>query len=101
MIFLVSIPFFLKTLVMLSHEELRLKVFFEGCPVATNDTIIGNDRLKNAAVVVGLVAVIRGKDDIAAFVTDKIFVIGRNQEVFPLAETTGAAIIGQIEFPMW
>ena len=96
---LVSIPFFLKALVMLSHEELRLKVFFEGCPVATNDAIFSNDRLEDAAVVVSLVLEVGRQDNVAAFVTDEVFVVRRNQKVFSLAETMGATIVGQIEVP--
>ena len=86
---------------MVSNEELRLKVFFKGCPVATNDAIMGNDRLENTAVVVGLMLVVGRQNDVAAFIANEVFIIGWNHEVFPLAETTGAAIIGQIEFPMW
>ena len=84
---------------MVSYEELRLKVFFKGCPVATNDAIFSNHWLEDAAVVVGLVFVVGQKDNVSALIADKIFIVRWNQEVFPFAETTGAAIIGQIEFP--
>ena len=97
--FLVSIPFFLKTLVMVSHEELHLNVFFKGRPVAADDAIMGNHWLENAAVVVSLVFVVGRQYNVAAFVADEVFVVRWNQEVFPFAETTGATIVGQIEFP--
>ena len=99
MIFLVSIPFFLKAIIMISHKEHRLKVILERCPVAANDAIMGDDWLEDAAVVVGFVFVVRRKDNVAALVADEVFVVRRNQKVFPLAETTCAAIVCQIEFP--
>ena len=74
--FLVSIPFFLKALVMLSHEKFCLKVFFEGCPVATNDAIFTNNRLKDAAVVVSLVLVVGQQDNVSALIADEVFVVG-------------------------
>ena len=84
---------------MFPHEEFRLAVFLERHPVATNDAIVGDDGLEDAAVVMGFVFVVRRKDDIAALISDEVFVVGRNQEVSVPAETSGAAIVGQIEFP--
>ena len=84
---------------MVSYEELSLKVFFEGCPVTTNDAIFSNDWLENAAVVVGLVFVVGQKDNVTALIADEVFIVGWNQEVFSFVETMGAAIVGQIEFP--
>ena len=74
-------------------------VIFKRCPVATNDAIVGDDGLEDAAVVVGFVFVVRREDNVTAFISDEVFVVGRNQEVFAFAETSGAAIVGQIEFP--
>ena len=86
---------------MLSHEKICLKILFERCPVATNDAVMGNHWLKDATIVVSLVLVIWQQDNIATLITNQVFVVGWNQEVFALAETTGATIVGQIEFPMW
>ena len=85
--------------VMLAVEELRLTVEPEGCPVAADDAVTGDDGLEDAAVVVRLVAIIGREDDVAALVTDKVFVIRRNQEVSAFAETMGAAIVRKIKFP--
>ena len=84
---------------MLSLKELRLKLILKRRPVAANHTVVGDDRLEDAAVVVRLVAIVRREDDVAALVADEVFVVGRNQEIFAFAETSGAAIVGEIEFP--
>ena len=78
-------------------EEGGLKVRFERGPVAADDAVVGDDGLEDAAVVVGTVGVLPGEDDVAALVTDEVFIVGRNQEVFALAETSCAAIVGQVE----
>ena len=62
---------------------------------------MGDDRLEDAAVVVRLVAIVRREDNVAAFVTDEVFIVRRNQEIFAFAETTSAAIIRKIIFPAW
>ena len=80
-------------------EEFRLKFWFEWRPVAADDAVVGDDGLEDAAVVVGLVAVIGRKDDVAALIADEVFVVRRNQEIFSFAETSGAAIVRQIKFP--
>ena len=83
---------------MLTYEEFCLAIFPERRPITADDTIMSNDRLEDAAVIMRLVFVVRRKNDVAALVTDEVFVVGRNQEVFAFAETSGAAIAGQIEF---
>ena len=77
------------------NEEFRLKLRFERCPVAADYAVAGYDRLEDAAVVVGLVAVFRGKDNITALVADQIFVVWRNQKKLAAAEASGAAVIGE------
>ena len=84
---------------MLTHKELCLKVILKRCPIATDDAVMGNNGLEDATIVVRFVFVVGRKDDVAAFVADEVFVVRRNQEVFPFAETFCAAIVGQIEFP--
>ena len=84
---------------MFTHKERRLTVFAKRRPVAANHAVMGDDRQKIAAIVVGFVAIIGREDDVAALVTDKVFVVGRNQEISAFAETTGAAIGGEIKFP--
>ena len=75
-------------------EEGCLAGGLEGGPVAADDAVTGDDGLEDAAVVVGAVGVLGREDDIAALVADEVFVVGRNQEVSVLAETSGAAIVG-------
>ena len=87
--------------IMLSQKEFCLMVFLKRSPIATDDTVMGNDGLENTAVVVRLVFVVGRKNNVTAFVADEVFVVRRNQEIFPLAETSCAAIISQIEFPRW
>ena len=82
---------------MVSVKELNLAVSLKGRPVATDDAVMGDDGLEDAAVVVGAVGVLGWQDDVAALVADEVFVIGRNQEVFALAESARAAIISKIK----
>jgi hypothetical protein len=86
---------------MLTHEERCLLILPERRPIPANDAVMSNDRLEDAAVVMGFVFIVWQKDDVAALVTDEVFVIRRNQKVFAFTETSGAAIGGQIEFPAW
>ena len=60
---------------------------------------MGDDRLEDAAVVVCFVAKIGREDDVAALVSDEVFIIRWNQEIVAFAETSGAAIVGEIIFP--
>ena len=60
---------------------------------------MGDDRLEDAAVVVRLMAIVRREDDVTALVADEVFIVRRNQEIFAFAETSRAAIAGEIEFP--
>ena len=76
-------------------EEGGLIAWFEWRPVAADYAVVGDDRLEDAAVVVGLVAVFRWKDNITALVADQIFVVWRNQKKLAAAETSGAAVIGE------
>ena len=86
---------------MLTHEKRCLQVILEWRPVTTNHAVMGDDGLKIARGVVRPMAVFGRKDDIAAFVADEVFVVRRNQEIFAFAETSGAAIVGEIIIPAW
>ena len=68
-------------------------VILEWRPVAADDTIVCDDGLEDAAVVVSLVLEVGGKDDVTAFVTDEVFVVGGDEKVFAPAESTGATVI--------
>ena len=82
---------------MVSVKELNLAVGLKGRPVAADDAVMGDNRLEDAAVIVGAVGMLGWQDDVAALVADEVFVVGRNQEVFALAESARAAIIGEIK----
>lgn len=78
-------------------EEGSLIARFEWCPVAADDAVVGDDRLEDAAVVVGLVAMFLGQDYVSALVTNQIFIVRRNKKVFALAEASCAAVVGKVE----
>ena len=83
---------------MLTKKEICLAIVLEGRPVAADDAVLGNDGLEDAAVVVGMVAVFWGEDDVARLITNKVFVVRRNQKVIALAETTGATVFSKVIF---
>lgn len=82
---------------MLCCEECRFWFFLERSPVATNDTVACYYGLENAGIVVGVVLVFGIEHDVATFVADEVFVVGRYQKVIPFAETACAAAIKQIK----
>ena len=63
---------------MLVKEKVCLAIVFEGRPVATDDAVLGDDGLEDAAVVVGTMAVFWGEDDVATLITNKVFVVRGN-----------------------
>ena len=74
-----------------------------GTPVADNFTVQKDDRPEDAPVVMGLVAMVRVKDYLAAFVADQVFVVGRKKVHAAAAKTAGAGVAVQDEvetFPM-
>ena len=79
-------------------EERRLKSILEGCPVAADDAVVGDDGLEDAAVVVSTMAMLGRKHDFATLVADEVFVVRRNQEEPAPSESACTAIIGHIEF---
>ena len=74
-----------------------LTVILERRPVAAYCSVVGDDRLEDAAVVVGMMAVLRREHNVTGLIADEIFVIGRNQQKLTLSEASRAAIVGQIE----
>ena len=80
-------------------EERHFTTPFEGRPVATDDSVVSNDGLEDAAVVVGVVSMLGGEHYVTAFVGDEVFVIGRNQQEFSLSESSCTAIVCHVEFP--
>ena len=79
-------------------EERRLKSILEGCPVAADDAVVGNDGLEDAAVVVGTMPMLGRKHYFATLVTDEVFIVRGNQEETAPSESACSAIIGHIEF---
>ena len=57
-----------------------------GTPVADNFAVQKDDRPEDAPVVMGLVAMVRVKDYLAAFVADQVFVEGGKKKDAPLPE---------------
>ena len=82
-------------------EKLHLEILLEGCPVAADETVVGDDGLEDAPVVVRTVLVLGRQHDVATLVADQVLVVGRNQQVLSFAEASRATVFGQIEFPAW
>ena len=80
-------------------EERHFTTLFEGSPVATDDSVMSNDGLEDATVVVGVVSVLSREHYVTAFVGNEVFVIGRNQQEFAFSESPCAAIVCHVEFP--
>ena len=85
--------------VMVGIEEGGLAGGFEGCPVAANDAVVGNDGLEDAAVVVGAVGVLPREHDVATLVADEVFIVGGDEQKLALAETPCAAMVSEVEVP--
>lgn len=84
-------------------KTFHLQTNLEGCPIAANHTIVGNDRLEDTTIVVGMMSVFWKKHDVPALVTNEVFIIGRNQEKLAASESPRAAVICHIElapFPL-
>ena len=79
-------------------KERRLTVILERQPIAADGSIIGDDRLEDAAVVVGMMPVLGREHNVTGLITDEVFVVGRNQEKLAFMEASRSAIVGQIEF---
>ena len=82
---------------MIAVEKLRLANLLKWRPVATNDAVVGDDGLEDAAIVVGVVTVLGREHNVATLITDKEFIVRGNQEELIFPKTPCAAIIGQIE----
>ena len=59
---------------------------------------MGDDRLEDAAVVVGMVTVFGWQYDVATLVADEVLVVWGNQQELAFAEAACATIIGQVKF---
>ena len=79
-------------------EERRLKSILEGCPVAADDAVVGDDGLEDATVVVGTMPMHGRKHYFTTLVADEVFVVGRNKEEPAPSESACSAIIGHVEF---
>ena len=79
-------------------EERRLKSILEGCPVAADYAVVGNDGQEDATVVVGTMTMLGRKYNFATLIADEVFVVRGNQEEPAPSESACTAIIGHIEF---
>ena len=79
-------------------KERRLTVILERRPIAADGSIIGDDRLEDAAVVVGMMPVLGREHNVTGLIADEVFVVGRNQEKLAFTQASRSAIVGQIEF---
>ena len=56
-------------------KERRLTVFLERRPVAAYCSVVGDDGLEDAAVVVGMMPVLGREHDVTGLITDEVFVV--------------------------
>ena len=56
-----------------------MAVVFERSPVPADSSIVGYDGLEYAVIVVGIILVLGREHDVTRLITDKIFIVGRNQ----------------------
>ena len=80
-------------------KECRLTVILEGRPVAADGSVVGDDGLEDAAVVMGVMPVLGREYNVTGLIADEVFVVGRNQEELAFSEASRSAIVGQIELP--
>ena len=80
-------------------KECRLTVILEGRPVAEDGSVVGDDGLEDAAVVMGVMPVLGREYNVTGLIADEVFVVGRNQEELAFSEASRSAIVGQIELP--
>ena len=59
---------------------MHMTVIFEGRPIATDDSVAGDDGLEDAAIVVGTVSVLWRQHNIAGLIANEIFIVGWNQK---------------------
>ena len=78
-------------------EERCLTFSLKRCPITADCSVMSDNWLEDATVVMGTMSVLWGKDDVAALITDEVFVIRRNQEELASPESTCAAVVCQIE----
>lgn len=80
-------------------KERGLKVVLERRPITAYRSVVGNDGLEDAAVVVGKMPVFSWQHDVATLIADEVFVVWRNQEELATTESPCAALVSQIELP--
>jgi hypothetical protein len=80
-------------------EERCLEVLFERRPITADDSIVCNDWLENATIVMGTMPVLWRKNNITALIADEIFVVWGNQEELASSESPCSTILCQIELP--
>ena len=66
--------------IMLVFEEIHLTFIFEGRPIAADDSVAGDDRLEDTAIVVGTVSMFWREHNVTRLIANEIFIIRWNQE---------------------
>ncbi len=74
-------------------KYLRLYFTTSGGPIANNFAVLEDNRPENAVAAVGAVHVVGMDGQLAALVTNKVFVVGREEVNVSAPESAGAAIL--------
>jgi hypothetical protein len=75
------------------REKSCLAVILEGRPVTADSSFIGYDGLEDAAVVVGVMPVLRREYNVSGLIANEVFVVGRNQQKLTFAEAACAIAV--------
>ena len=76
-----------------------MTVIFEGSPIAADDSIAGDDRLEDAAVVMGTVPMFWWQHNVTGLIANEIFVVWWNQQKLAISEASYPTIIREIKIP--
>lgn len=68
-----------------------MEILLPWCPVATDDTIMGDDGEENAIVGMGMMDMSWGQGELSALITYQVFIEGRQKMGDALAEAPGSA----------
>ena len=94
----VCIPCILYTLSIISAvEEFHITFILEGFPVAAYYPVESDYGLEYAAVVMRLVPKFLRQYDVAAFIANQVFIVGRNQQIIALPEPSRTAVVCDVK----
>ena len=75
------------------NEETHIWFFLERTPVSTDASIVCDDWLKDARIIVSMVFIFRIKSNVTTLVANQVLIVWWNQQVFIFAESSRSAIL--------